>query len=55
VIDIDTLPDSAANKPVCRFILARYPQISLFERVSGAQDWDVLDAVESLTNLSLAN
>jgi hypothetical protein len=50
MIDIDTLPGSAANEPVYRVILSRYPQIHLFERVAGPQDWDVLYAVESLTN-----
>ena len=50
MIDIDTLPGSEANEPVYRVILSRYPQISLFERVSSAQDWDVLYAVETLTN-----
>ena len=50
MIAIDTLPFSEANEPVYRIILARYPQISLFERVSNPKDWDVLYAVESLTN-----
>ncbi len=50
MIDIDTLPSSEVNEPVYRVILSRYPQISLFERVSSPQDWDVLYAVESLTN-----
>ena len=50
MIAVDTLPTSAVNEPVYRVILARYPQIHLFERVSGPQDWDVLYAVESLTN-----
>ena len=50
MIDIDTLPSSEVNEPVYRVILSRYPQISLFERVSSLQDWDVLYAVESLTN-----
>tara|TARA_B100001540_G_scaffold292466_1_gene290798 strand:+ start:6642 stop:7334 length:693 start_codon:yes stop_codon:yes gene_type:complete len=50
VIDIETLPGSEANEPVYRVILSRYPQIHLFERVSSAQDWEVLYAVESLTN-----
>ncbi len=50
MIDIDTLPGSEVNEPVYRVILSRYPQIHLFERVSNAQDWDVLYAVESLTN-----
>jgi hypothetical protein len=50
VIAIDTLPGSEVNEPVYRVILSRYPQIHLFERVSSPQDWDVLYAVESLTN-----
>ena len=50
MIDIATLPSSEVNEPVYRVILSRYPQISLFERVSSRQDWDVLYAVESLTN-----
>ena len=50
MIDINTLPGSEVNEPAYRVILSRYPQISLFERVSGPKDWDVLYAVESLTN-----
>lgn len=50
MIAIDTLPDSEINEPVYRIILSRYPQIDLFERVSSPQDWEVLYAVESLTN-----
>lgn len=50
MIDIATLPDSDVNEIVYRVILSRYPQISLFERVSSQHDWDVLYAVESLTN-----
>lgn len=50
MIDIDMLPGSEVNGPVYRIILSRYPQIHLFERVSNPQDWDVLYAVESLTN-----
>lgn len=49
-IDIATLPDCTVDAIVYRVILARYPQISLFERVSNPQDWDVLYLVESLTN-----
>ncbi|MCY4419678.1 MAG: RES family NAD+ phosphorylase [Gammaproteobacteria bacterium] len=41
------------DEPVYRIILSRYPQIDLFERVSRPQDWDVLHAVESLTNARL--
>ncbi len=48
--DIDSLPGSVVDRPVYRVILARYPQVSLFERVAGPADWDVLYAVESLTN-----
>ena len=47
---IGNLPVSEVNEPVYRVILSRYPQIDLFERVSNPQDWDVLYAVESLTN-----
>ena len=50
MIDIDTLPGSELDETVYRVILSRYPQINLFERVSSPQDWDVLYAVESLTN-----
>lgn len=50
MIDIDTLLKSEVNKPVYRVILARYPQIHLFDRVSRPEDWEVLYAVESLTN-----
>ena len=50
MIAINTLPSSEVNEPVYRVILARYPQIHLFERVSSPQDWEVLYAVESLTN-----
>jgi hypothetical protein len=50
VIAIDTLPSSKVNEPVYRVILSRYPQIHLFERVANPQEWDVLYAVESLTN-----
>ena len=50
MIEIDSLPGSEVNDLVYRVILSRYPQINLFERVSSPQDWDVLYAVESLTN-----
>lgn len=53
MIDVDGLPTSEVNEPVYRIILSRYPLISLFDRVSGPEDWDVLYAVESLTNLRL--
>ncbi len=50
MIAIDTLPSSEVNEPVYQVILPRYPQIHLFEHVSNPQDWEVLYAVESLTN-----
>lgn len=50
MIDLNILPSSDVNEVVYRVILSRYPQIDLFERVSSPQDWDVLYAVESLTN-----
>jgi hypothetical protein len=50
VIEITTLPKSEVDQTVYRIISARYPQINLFERVASANDWDVLYAVESLTN-----
>ncbi len=50
MIDIDSLPESAVDEPVYRIILSRYPQVSLFERVSNPEDWEVLYAVESLSN-----
>ena len=53
MIAIEDLPFSEVNEPVYRVILSRYPQIDLFERVSSPKDWDVLYAVESLTNSRL--
>ena len=50
MIDSDTLPISEVDELVYRVILSRYPQIDLFERVSSPEDWEVLYAVESLTN-----
>lgn len=55
MIALDTLPSSQVNRPVYRVILSRYPQIHLFERVSDPQDWELLYAVESLTNPRLRN
>ena len=52
MIDIANLPDSEVNESVYRIILARYPQIDVFERVSSPRDWDLLYALESLTNPS---
>ncbi|MEE4110019.1 MAG: RES domain-containing protein [Halieaceae bacterium] len=50
MIDIAALPRIDVDTRVFRIILSRYPQIHLFERVAGQEDWDVLYAVESLTN-----
>ena len=38
VIKIDKLPVSNVDKHVLRIIPSRYPQINLFEQVSGPQD-----------------
>ena len=53
MINIRDLPCSKVNEVVHRIIPSRYPQIDLFERVSSPEDWEVLYAVESLTNLRL--
>ena len=53
MIDIDTLSGSELDEPVYRAIPSRYPQINLFESVSSPQNWDVLYAVESLSNSRL--
>lgn len=50
MIDIGSLPTSEVDEFVYRVILSRYPQIHLFERVANAADWEVLYAVESMTN-----
>lgn len=50
MIDVDALPISEIDEPVYRVILSRYPQIDLFGRISNPQDWDILYAVESLSN-----
>ena len=53
VININSLPTHDVDESVYRIILSRYPQISLFESVSSPQGWEMLYAVESLTNLRL--
>ena len=53
MVDIAALPTCRVSDQVYRVISSRYPQISLFERVSGPDHWEVLYAVESLTNLRL--
>ena len=40
----------SCRRDVWRIIPSRYPQINLFEQVSDPKDWEVLYAVESLTN-----
>lgn len=47
---VESLPVSEVDDIVYRVILARYPQVHLFERVANAADWEVLYAVESMTN-----
>ena len=49
-VDVNALPTSEVDEYVYRVILSRYPQINLFERVANAVDWEVLYAVESMTN-----
>ena len=55
MIDPSALPLSEVDDLVYRVILSRYPQINLFERVSSPEEWEVLSAVESLTNQRLRN
>ena len=43
------------DQTVIRIIPARFPQVDLFERVASPEDWDILYAVESLTNPRLRN
>ncbi len=50
MISSDELPLSYVDDHVWRIVPSRYPQIDLFEQVSDPKDWDVLYAVESLTN-----
>ena len=50
-----TLPDSPPLseirwQPCFRVIPSRFPTIHLFERIAGAEDWDALYWLESLTN-----
>ena len=46
----DQLPVSNVDEHVWRIVPSRYPQVNLFEQVSDPKDWEVLYAVESLTN-----
>lgn len=50
VIDFNELPLSEVAAPVYRVISTRYPQVHLFERVASPEEWEVLYAVEALTN-----
>lgn len=50
MISSDELPISHVDDHVWRIVPSRYPQINLFEQVSDPNDWEVLYAVESLTN-----
>jgi RES domain len=47
-------PDLAVSEvrwlPCFRVISSRFPPIHLFERISGAEDWEALYCLESLTN-----
>ncbi len=53
MIDIEQLPVGHVDDRVWRTIPCRYPQVDIFEQVSNPQDWEVLYAVESLTNSRL--
>lgn len=48
--DPEALPLSRVNALTYRVILARYPQVNLFERVASSREWDLLYQVESLSN-----
>ncbi len=50
MIAVESLPGSEVNTLTYRVMPSRYPQIQLFERVSSPENWEVLFAVESLTN-----
>ena len=50
MIDVDALPIGDSSEFVCRAIPPRYRLIGLFERVSGPEDRDMLDAVRSLAH-----
>ena len=50
MININALPINQVHEFVYRIILSRYPKINLFERVSNPEDWEILYAVESMTN-----
>lgn len=53
IADVDELPSSELDADVFRIVAARYPQISLFERVASPEQWDILYAIEALTNQRL--
>lgn len=44
------IQQQSVDQTVIRIIPARFPQIDLFERVASPEDWEILYAVESLTN-----
>jgi len=50
VTQLEDIALQTVDQTVVRIIPARFPQIDLFERVAGPEDWDILYAVESLTN-----
>lgn len=37
-------------KPSWRLVPSRFPPVGLFDRVSRAEDWDIIQAIEGLTN-----
>ena len=46
----EDIQQQSIDQIVIRIIPARFPQINLFERVASPEDWEILYAVESLTN-----
>lgn len=50
VININDLPSSEVNEPVYRVIPSSSPGVDLLGRVSSPEPWDVLYALESMTN-----
>ena len=53
VVDVDSLAMTDVDSAVYRIISTRYPQADLFERVASPEHWDLLYAVEALTNQRL--
>ncbi len=50
MVNPDALPTSSADWPVYRIIPTSYPKIDLFERLASPDQWEILYAIEALTN-----